>query len=313
MNKRLLSYIFCCAFLLFLFAAVIRERKERKTSPDLSHAEKMTIQETGDMDVSSADEVKNDGTSPLPPSVGEIPENTRSRVELGEEYVYNGIGCTINSVIVTDSDESFPDRYPEYAEKEKWNNGCITTGDTAKLYVGAGQGDVHFNKMVSFKVIMDITFRNYKSYDDYALFYQTNYSLYGIFIQQETEMGEFSFTCDYNSEYGDPDDLKSVHHVIVPAGSEYQAVFIFDAAAVKKDDEDQESAGYTYPFDGSGDIYLVPSSFISRWYEGNRDIPYYYIKDEDIQKDIHRNFTDEDFKIRRMTYQEYLDEKDQEK
>jgi len=304
--KRLLLVLFTAALLLFLLISVKNGQKEgSKTAEESIITDNDKSKENEETPPSG--EIINNDTDQKDTSVASIPANSNSCITLGEEFIYNGIGCTINSVTVTDDSEDFPERYPEYADKSKWHAGCITHLDWARLYVEAGQGDLHFNQTISFKLIMDITFHNYKGFDDYSLFYQTNYGIYGKFIRDDIEYSEFDFTCRYNSENKES-DLKAIHHFTIPAGSDYHAVFIFSASANSIRSENGELTGFSYPFKGEGDIYLIPSPVISRWYDGDRNIPYYYIKDSEIKKDITKEYKEGDYEERRTTYQELLDE-----
>ncbi len=313
--KKSIPVVVLLVFLLAVAMIVIRQNRllsqNRDTSiensnDDSVHSEPDSKDGNG---VDTADKTAGQGLEPVDNhETGTMPENTEGCVTLGEEFIYDGIGCTITSVTLTDLGDDFTEVFPEYSDKSKWRDGVSSTFEQAKRYTDIGMGDTHFDVEPEYRLIMEVRFHNYYNSRAYSLFLKPNYELDGSFCDSSgNRVAIFSFTPDYNSMFTGNNN-KGVHKFKIPANGDYEAIFIMTVHMVAESTEKDSDKKKLKEFYGDGDVLIYAQRDIKRFIRGERDFPYIQISESEIIKKLYGKYTKEDFVRTRKTYQQYYEE-----
>ena len=313
--KKSIPIVILLVFFLAIALIVMRQNgllghSNEKTNENSDVDSILTGTDTKDGNgVQTADESKSQEIEPADNhSTGVIPENTEGRVGLGEEFVYDGIGCTIKSVTLTDLGDDFTEVFPEYSDKSKWRDGVSSTFEQAKWYTDIGMGDTKFDLEPEYRLIMEVSFHNYYNSRAYSLFLKPNYELDGSFCDSSgNRVANFSFMPDYNSMFTG-NNKKGVHNFKIPANGDYEAIFIMTVHPVVESTETVSDKKKLKEFYGDGDVLIYAQRDIKRFIRGERDFPYIQISESEIIKKLYGKYTKEDFVRTRKTYQQYYEE-----
>ncbi len=158
-----------------------------------------------------------------------VQEDTNIQVGLGDEYISNGIGIRVNSVIITDADEELLDLFPTFSDLTSWDEGCISTLDFAEMYGKRMEknGDpLTFFWKPMYRLIMDIEFHNYNEYESVSPLGRGDFRM--TIFDDGVCMADGEFVPKYNSVFHREENEHHVHDFSIAAGADYKATFVFN-------------------------------------------------------------------------------------